>query len=85
MLLKQNPEMGGIDFMAGSKGHRKGRKDQNDGACWLLAAFSKAWQGRAKLKRELASLQARLEGKDRVRGSRILQGWKGQLLLDPKE
>lgn len=45
-LLGQNLEMCGNDFMAHSKGHRKGRRDQNDGTCWVLAAFSKAWQGR---------------------------------------
>lgn len=77
MMLKQKPEMCGNDSMASTKGHRKSRRDQNGGACWLLAGFSNVWKGRDKLRKELPNFQAGLEGTEKAQGSRILQGWKG--------
>lgn len=76
--------MCGSDFRASSRGPRKDRKAQSGGVHRPLAGFSKALQERQRLRKESARFQARLEGIEKVQGSRTSQGWKGQLLPGPK-
>lgn len=80
MLPLQKPKMCGNGLAACSRSSGSSRKGQSDGACWLSAGFSKVLQERDELRKELAKFQA-----EKVQGSRILQRWEGQWLLDSTE